>query len=122
VYGGTGVDGYLFRYDPASGAIINLGKPNRQSCIRALAEGHDGLIYGIVEEPKGMAHLFSFDSQGRGFSDLGVIGTNTPESWFAHSIGSMSVGPFGEICLGETDSISHLFIYYPPVVRPKKPI
>ncbi|MFA5866241.1 MAG: hypothetical protein WC975_16335 [Phycisphaerae bacterium] len=119
VYGGTDVDGYLFRYDPISGKLINLGKPNRQSRIRALAEGHDGLIYGIVEEANSLAHFFSFDRTGQGFSDLGIIGTNFPEYWFAHSIGSMSVGPFGELFLGETDVLSHLFIYYPPVVRSK---
>ncbi|MFH1968860.1 MAG: hypothetical protein ABIJ53_00920, partial [Verrucomicrobiota bacterium] len=105
VYGGTAVDGYLFRYDPVSGNLVNLGKPNRQSYIRALVEGHDGLIYGIVDEPKGMAHLFNYDPAGQGFCDLGIIGTTIPEYWFAHSIGTMSVGPFGEIFLGETDAI-----------------
>ena len=29
----------------------------------------------------------------------------------------MSVGPSGEIIIGETDNISHLFIYYPPIPR-----
>ena len=120
VYGGTGVDGYLFRFDPVAGDLVNLGKPSRQSYIRALAEGHDGLIYGIVDEPKGMAHLFTYNPAGGGFADLGILGTTIPEYWFAHSIGTMSVGPFGEIFLGETDDISHLFIYYPPIPRAVK--
>ena len=117
VYGGTSTDGFLFSFDPDTGEILNVGKPNRQSNIRALVEGHDGTIYGVVEEPQGMAHLFAFDPRQRGFTDLGVLGASFPDHWIAHSLGSMSVGPFGEIFIGETDNISHLFIYYPPIPR-----
>jgi len=117
VYGGTSTDGFLFTYDPGTGEVVNVGKPNRQSNICALAEGHDGTVYGVVEEPEGMAHLFAFDPQQRGFTDLGVLGASFPDHWIAHSLGSMSVGPFGEVFIGETDNISHLFIYYPPIPR-----
>ena len=64
-----------------------------------------------------MAHLFAFDPQQRGFTDLGILGASFPDHWIAHSLGSTSVGPFGEIFIGETDNISHLFIYYPPIPR-----
>ena len=117
VYGGTSTDGYLFRYGPHTDEVVNLGKPNRQSHIRALVEGHDGLLYGVVEEPGGMAHLFNFDPSTSGFTDLGILGAAFPEHWSAHSVGSMSVGPHGQIFLGETDQISHLFVYYPPMPR-----
>lgn len=117
VYGGTSVDGYLFRYDSYAGEITNLGKPNRQSHIRALAEGHDGRIYGVVEEPGGMAHLFAYDLTARTFTDLGLLGSAFPEYWIAHSLGCLATGPNGELFIGETDDISHLFIYYPPVRR-----
>jgi len=117
VYGGTSVDGYLFSYDPASGAVVNLGKPNRQSNVRALAEGHDGAVFGVAEEPQGMARLFRYDPDGRGFTDLGLLSAAFPECWTAHSLGSLAVGPSGELYLGETDAISHLFIYYPPLPR-----
>jgi hypothetical protein len=123
VYGGTSTDGYLFTYDPAqgdrgSGGLTNLGKPVRQSNIRALVEGHDGRIFGIAEEQGGLAHLFVFDPLRRGFDDLGMVGAAFPDHWLAHSVGCLSVGPFGEIFLGESDRISHVFIYYPPVARP----
>ncbi len=117
VYGGTATDGFLFSYEPALGTVVNLGKPNRQSNIRALAQGHDGRLYGLVEEPQGMAHLFRYEATTRGFADLGILGTGFPECWIAHSLGTMTVGPNGELFIGETDAISHLFIYYPPIPR-----
>jgi hypothetical protein len=117
VYGGTSTDGYLFSFDPATGAVVNLGKPNRQSNIRALVQGHDGMVFGLVEEPQGVAHLFRFDPEARSFTDLGVLGAAFPECWTAHSLGAMAVGPNGEVYIGETDAISHLFIYYPPIPR-----
>lgn len=94
--------------------------PARQSNVRALAEGRDGLIYGVVEEPKGMAHLFVFDPAERGFTDLGIVASSFPEYWIAHSIGALSVGPFGEVYLGETDRLGHPFIYHPPIPSREK--
>ena len=117
VYGGTSVDGYLFAFDPASGAVANLGKPNRQSGVRALVEGHDGALFGIAEEPQGMAHLFRYDPGGRGFADLGLLSAAFPECWTAHSLGSLAVGPSGEVYIGEADAISHLFVYHPPIPK-----
>lgn len=117
VYGGTSTDGYLFSYDGGTGELTNLGKPNRQSNIRALAQGHDGRLFGLVEEPEGMAHLFSFDPATRSFTDLGLLGSAFPEYWIAHSLGAMAVGPNGELFIGETDDISHLFIYYPRIAK-----
>lgn len=117
VYGGTSTDGFVFAYDPVRRHLVNLGKPHRQSFVRALVEGHDGTIYGVVQEPKGIARLFCYDPQARGFEDLGVLNTFIPVQWAPHSIGAMCVGLHGEIYLGEHDTISHLFVYYPPVVR-----
>jgi hypothetical protein len=120
VYGGTSTDGFFFSYDPSAGKLrnlINLGKPHRQSFIRGLTEGHDGLIYGIVDEPQGMAHLFCFDPETRGFEDLGLLSTFIPIQWTPHSLGAICTGVHGEIFLGESDTISHLFAYYPPVVK-----
>jgi len=114
VYGGTSVDGYVFSFDPAGGAVANLGKPNRQSNIRALTQGRDGCLFGLVEEPEGMAHLVRLDP-GRGFTDLGILSAAFPECWTAHSLGSLAVGRGGEVYIGETDAISHLFVYHPPV-------
>jgi hypothetical protein len=114
VYGGTSVDGYLFSYDPITSTVVNLGKPNRQSNICALGYGYDGNIYGLVGEQQGMSHLFKYDSK-QGFTDLGILGSAFPDYWIAHNLSAISVGPNGEIFIGENDEISHLFIYYPPI-------
>jgi len=116
VYGGTSVDGYLFSYDPITGAVVNIGKPNRQSNICALGYGYDGKIYGLVGEQQGMSHLFRYDPD-HGFTDLGILGSAFPDYWIAHNLSAMSVGPNGEIFIGENDDISHLFIYYPPICK-----
>jgi hypothetical protein len=64
-----------------------------------------------------MARLFCFDPVARGFEDLGVLNTFIPVQWAPHAIGALCTGLYGEVYLGERDSISHLFVYYPPVVR-----
>lgn len=117
VYGGTGTDGFLFSFCPETGRVVNLGKPNRQSNLRALCEGLDGRLYGLVEEQGGLAHLFRFDPETRGLTDLGIVGSSFPEHWIAHCLGALSVGVNGEVYIGETDALSHLFIYHPPVGR-----
>lgn len=116
VYGGTSVDGYLFIYDPWTEVVTNLGKPNRQSNIHALAQGYDGCIYGLVGEQHGMSHLFRYEAP-HGITDLGILGSAFPDYWIAHSLNTMSVGGNGEIFIGESDDISHLFVYYPPIRR-----
>lgn len=117
VYGGTSTDGFMFSWQPRSGQLINLGKPHRQSFIRGLTEGHDGLLYGVVQEPQGLAHLFTYNPHAGGFDDLGLLSTFITVQWTPHSIGALCTGLNGEIFLGESDNISHLFVYYPPVVR-----
>ena len=117
VYGGTMEGGFLFSWNPATGRLVNLGKPHRQAFVSCLAEGHDSLIYGIVQEPRGLARIFTYDPSGGGFDDLGLLSAFITVPWTPHAIGAMCVGPSGEIYLGESDNISHLFVYHPPVVR-----
>lgn len=117
VYGGTATDGFFFSFDPQRQRLVNLGKPHRQSFIKCLTEGHEGLIYGVVEEPKGLAHLFTFDPEERAFEDLGLLSAFIPIQWTPNSLGALCTGIHGEIYAGESDTISHLFVYHPPVVR-----
>lgn len=48
---------------------------------------------------------------------LGLLNTFISTQWSAHSIGALCTGIHGEIYAGESDTISHLFVYYPPVAR-----
>lgn len=61
-----------------------------------------------------MAHLFAYELGACSFTDLGIIASAFPEYWIAHSFGALVTGLNGELFLGESDDISHLFIYYPP--------
>ena len=65
LYGGTR-RGYLFCLDPATGKVVNLGKPLRQGRIRALCWSK-GSLYGIGGEERGRSHLFRY-RVGDGFS------------------------------------------------------
>lgn len=113
IYGGTS-DGYLFSYNPQEMRIVNLGKVIRQYRIRALTAGKDNKIYGIAGEENGIAHFFVYDPISRGLTDLGMPHVNgTPKLWTGYEFDSMVTGDDGVIYAGESDRISHLFIYYP---------
>jgi outer membrane protein assembly factor BamB len=115
IYGGTVADGFLFSFDPASERLINLGKPTRQPRIRALTVGYDGRVYGVAGEENGIAHLFYYDPLTGDLTDLGIPRAVIPKEWTGLEFDSMVTGPNGEIFMGESDRISHLFIYYPPI-------
>jgi outer membrane protein assembly factor BamB len=115
IYGGTVADGFLFSFDPASERLINLGKPTRQARIRALTVGYDGRIYGVAGEENGIAHLFYYDPLTGDLTDLGIPRAVIPKEWTGLEFDSMVTGSNGEIFMGESDRISHLFIYYPPI-------
>ena len=46
LYGGTS-DGFVFRFDPSSSKVTNLGKPMSQYRVRGLAFSKDGDLYGV---------------------------------------------------------------------------
>lgn len=116
IYGGTIADGYLFRFDPDRELITNLGKPIRQSRIRALTVGLDGRVYGFAGEPDNVGRLFVYSPRCGEMRELGIprVG-GIPTFWAGYEFEAMVTGPNGEIFLGESDRISHLFIYYPPI-------
>ncbi len=116
IYGGTIADGYLFRFDPHQERIVNLGKPIRQSRIRALAVTPDGRVYGFAGEQDNVGRLFVYMPAGGEMRELGIprVG-GVPKFWAGYEFESMATGPNGEIFMGESDRVSHLFIYYPPL-------
>ena len=77
----TGIDGliyvgireHLHRYTPGGG-VQDLGMPIPGSYISRLAVAPSGRIYGIAG-----IRLFSFNPGTGGFSDHGIISTNTPD-------------------------------------------
>jgi len=105
IYGGTYSDGYLFKFNPANGEVICLGKPIRQQRIRALAVGADGMLYGVGGEDSGISKLFRYNPQNGDLRELGVI---HERGWTIYRIDTLVSGPDGVLYLGESSRISHL--------------
>jgi len=114
IYGGTS-DGLLFTFDLASMKITTLGKPVKEDRIRALTVGADGRVYGIGGEENGCAHLFCYNPETRDMRDLGMPMACVEEHWYGYQFAAAATGKWGEVYLGESDRISHLFIYFPPI-------
>ena len=96
IYGGS-YDGYLFRFDPATNRVVNLGKPFRQAGLRALAELSDGTLAGICGEPGFRNRLFLY-APDRGFCEV-AFKTNKmvlPYDTFS----ALALLPDGGLCLG----------------------
>lgn len=114
LYGGTS-DGYVFRLDPKSLALENLGKPLNQYRIRGLAFARNGKLYGVGGNDDEMARLFSYDP-GRGvYQMLGMVDVNHRPyySWQAYVIDAVAAGADGTLYLGQSERGSKLYLYYP---------
>lgn len=117
VYGGTSADGYLFSLDPREERIVNLGKPSIENGIRGITVGNDGVVWALSGAPDELTHLVRYDPLKREMADFGLLRAKQPKTWIVHRADAMVTGPDGEIVIGETDALSHLIIYHPPVER-----
>ncbi|MCL5674238.1 MAG: hypothetical protein M1501_00615 [Candidatus Omnitrophica bacterium] len=120
IYGGGSGDGVLFSFNPETNFIKTIGKVTSETGIPAMTAGNDGIIYGISGEKEGMAHLFSYDPDTSSLVELGMPSAATENFWHGYEFSSACTGVNGEIYLGESDRISHLFIYFPPIPVKKK--
>jgi len=114
IYGGTS-DGFVFRFDPETMKIQNLGKPIWQQRIRGLAFSQDGDLWGVGGEPGGSARVFVYRTHEGSFESGGMLHVNrTPYyAWLAYEAESMVAGPDGTIFIGETGRLAHLYLLYP---------
>ena len=119
IYGGGSADGVVFVFDPDELTIRSLGKVIAEPRCRAITVGMDGRVYGVAGEPDGMGHLFCYDPEVHELRDLGIPYTVSERAWHGYEFEAACTGQNGEIYLGESDRISHLFIYFPPV-RPSR--
>jgi hypothetical protein len=115
MYGGGTADGVLFSFDPVAGQVISLGKPTSQPRTRAITVGRDGRVYGISGRVGGAAHLFRYDPASGDLRDLGIPLAYSDQEWCGYEFDCMITGSSGEIYMGESDRIGHLFIYYPAI-------
>jgi hypothetical protein len=114
LYGGSS-DGYLFRLDPETLTVENLGKPLNQYRIRGLVPGANGKLYGVGGDDDEMARLVSYDPRRGVYEMLGMIDVNHRPyyAWQAYVIDAMAVGLDGTVYLGQNERKSKLFVYYP---------
>lgn len=120
LYGGTS-DGYLFRLDPRTQAIENLGKPLNQYRIRGLVFSRNGKLYGAGGADDEMARLFSYDPRTGAYEMLGMIDVNRRPfySWQAYVVDSMAIGADDTVYIGQAERKSKLYLYYPePAATP----
>ncbi|MCX6621888.1 MAG: hypothetical protein NTY38_12610 [Acidobacteria bacterium] len=119
LYGGSAAEGQLFRLDPATGRVTNLGKPAQMPRLKGLAFAADGKLYGVAGGSPGYAHLFSYDPNGRGFTDLGnpnfemkAPGLEQGIAWRGYQFATVAVTEDGRnILLGEEESLSQLMVF-----------
>lgn len=114
LYGGSS-DGYLFRLDPESLAMENLGKPLNQYRIRGLSFARNGKLYGVGGDDDEMARLFSYNPARGVYEMLGMVDVNHRPyyAWQAYVIDAMAAGLDGTIYIGQSERRSRLFVYYP---------
>jgi hypothetical protein len=115
IYGAGSADGVVFALDPEAMTIRSLGKVIAEPRCRAITVGLDGCVYGVAGEHDGMGHLFRYDPAAHELRDLGIPAASSERSWHGYEFEAACTGKSGEIYLGESDRISHLFIYFPPI-------
>lgn len=117
LYGSNAADGILFRLEPESGSIVNLGKPVMMPRMKGLAFGPGGTLYGVAGSAPGYTHFFVRDPQ-RGFEDLGIpeatmTAPNIEQGirWRGYQIGTVAASEDGRyIVLGEEEALSQLLV------------
>jgi streptogramin lyase len=114
IYGGTS-DGYLFRLNPETLKVTNLGKPLNQYRIAGLAQGANGKLYGVGGDESEMARLFSYDPTDGSYDLLGFIDVNRRPyfTWQAYVTGDIVSDSRGTVFLGENERISKLYLFFP---------
>jgi len=114
VFGGTS-DGYLFRLDPKTLTLQNLGKPLNQYRIRGVVCAPNGKLYGVGGDDDEMARLFSYNPSNGAYEMLGMIDVNRRPyyAWQAYVIDAMAIGADGTVYLGQSERKSKLYLYYP---------
>jgi hypothetical protein len=115
IYAGDVADGLLSVLDVRSGETRTLGKPTAQPHVRALTVAADGCVYGVAGLRGTIGHLFRYNARTGELRDLGVMAAGADRRWYGYEFDCAAAGPDGRVYFGESDRISHLFVYFPPV-------
>ncbi|MBS3762656.1 MAG: hypothetical protein KGZ25_05040 [Planctomycetes bacterium] len=115
IYAGDVADGLVSMIDVAAGEVRVLGKPTRQSHVRAIAVAADGRVYGVAGERDKICHLFCYHPPTREMRDLGVLVAGTERRWYGYEFECAVASADGRVYFGESERVSHLFVYFPPL-------
>ncbi len=126
LYGGCAEEGQLFRLDPETGKVSNLGKPVQMPSLKGMAFAADGLLYGVAGGAPGTSHLFSYDPVSGNYRDMGnprfdmkAPGIEQGIAWRGFQIGTLAVSEDGKfVVMGEDEALSQLMVF---PVRAKQP-
>jgi hypothetical protein len=118
IYGGNAGEGQLFRLDPATGAVVNLGKPTLLPRMKGMAFGRNGTLYGIAGGAPGYSRVFQYDPGG-GFTDLGIarfemVGEQMPRGifWRGFQLVSLAASEDGRyVVMGDDEALSQLMVF-----------
>jgi hypothetical protein len=119
LYGGNSGDGQLFRLNPSTDSVINLGKPIMMNRIKGLVFGDNGKLYGIAGSKPGYTHIFSYDPNEGGFEDYGypqfemvAPGIEQGIPWRGFQLATMATSDDGKyIVMGEDESLSQILVF-----------
>ena len=107
--------GMLFSFDLKTIRIERLGEASGKERIRTVTVGKDGRVFGVAGNPGGLGKLFVYEPDTRQLRTLGIPLATVERFWHGYEFDASCTGRDGEIYLGESDRISHLFIYHPPI-------
>lgn len=125
LYGGNAADGQIFRLNPATGAVQNLGKPILTPRIKAMSFAADGLLYGVAGGYPGYTHVFTYDPKNQSFQDYGIPGFEmvgeglAPGTfWRGFQLSALAVSEEGHtIVMGDDEALSQIMVF--PVGAPQ---
>ncbi len=113
IYGGTSPDGFFFKFNPETRQMTPLGKPTRLDEIHCLTVSHDGRVYGMAGTTEDIGHLFVYDPATGALADLGVPVSTLSVRQYGYHFRSALTMAGGEICFGQHERASHLWLYFP---------
>jgi hypothetical protein len=119
LYGGSAGDGLLFRLDPDDGSVVNLGSPASTPRLKGLAFAADGRLWGLAGAAPQYSHLFFYDLESGGFTDLGnpafpILAPGLPEGvyWRGFQLGTLAASGDGcTLAMGDEEVLSQLMVF-----------
>jgi len=121
IWGGTELDGFLFKFDPYRKKITNYGQVFGRPRIRALTIGADGSLFGFAGDKEVINRFFRFDTKKHSFHLFGgveALVVRDAESKFRfRSVGVCITHPStGTILFGESQRMGKVGLYSPTPV------